>query len=188
MLSSTKETLRRPRTSSRGRVLLTCPLSERYYRTFTTYDVEVPENIIVFLRPDTATGLASPVQHDSRARLPSPTLSSLGNAVRITCPPVSVNGRPRAHLNPSEPLHLMQSKVPPSRLLRCLQTTQHTRAAVIVDHRTTVHHSLLFLNSNHLALLLFPLSSFPHAHQHCIRVTAPTLPSPPLIVRHKLGC
>ena len=109
MLSSTKETLRRPRTSSRGRVLLTCPLSERYYRTFTTYDVEVPENIIVFLRPDTATGLASPVQHDSRARLPSPTLSPLGNAVRITCPPVSVNGRPRAHLNPSEPLHSMQS-------------------------------------------------------------------------------
>lgn len=83
--------------------------SERYYRTFTTYDVEVPENIIVFLRPDTATGLASLVQYDSRARLPAPTLSSLGNAVRITCPPVSVNGRPRAHLNPSEPLHSMQS-------------------------------------------------------------------------------
>ena len=67
------------------RVLLTFPLSQRYCCPFTTYDVEVPENIIVFLRPDTATGLASPVQHDSRARLPSHTLSSLGNAVRITC-------------------------------------------------------------------------------------------------------
>ena len=56
------------------RVLLTCPLSQRYCCPFTTYDVGVPDNII-FLRPDTATGLASLVRrHYFCARLRSPAV------------------------------------------------------------------------------------------------------------------
>lgn len=138
------------------RVLLTCPLSQRYYCPSTTYDVEVPDNII-FLRPDTATGLASLARrHYFCARLRSPAVSCglpycLSDAVWITCTAVSANGRPRAPSNPSEPLHV------PLALSAALpaNTTQRTRAAVIVDHRATVHHSLL-LNPNRLASLSPP--------------------------------
>lgn len=93
--------------------------------TFTTYDVEVPNNII-FLRPDTATGLTSPVRpHYNCARLRSPAVytTALGNnAVWITCTAVSANGRPRAHLTQANP----SMSLSPSRL-RCLQTTHSTR-------------------------------------------------------------
>lgn len=170
------------------RVLLTCPLSQRYYCPFTTYDVEVPNNII-FLRPDTATGLASPVRpHYFCARLRSPAVypTALGNnAVWITCTAVSANGRPRAHLTQANP----SMSLSPSRL-RCLQTPHSTRELRLLWTTALLYTSLS--SSIQITLLLFSplhsLSSLPHALQHRPRVTAATLPSPPWIVRHKLGC
>ena len=166
------------------RVLLTCPLSQRYCCPFTTYDVEVPNNII-FLRPDTATGLASPVRrHYFCARLRSPAVypAALGNAVWITCTAVSANGRPRAHLTQANP----SMSLSPSRL-RCLRTPHSTRELRLL-WTTALLYTTLSKSPCFSCPPLHSLSSFPHALQHRPRVTAATLPSPPWIVRHKLGC
>lgn len=135
------------------RVLLTCPLSQRYCCPFTTYDVEVPSNII-FLRPDTATGLASPVRrHYFCARLRSPAVypAALGTAVWITCTAVSANGRPRAHLTQANP----SMSLSPSRL-RCLQTPHSTRELRLLWTTALLYTTLS--SSIQIALLLFPPS------------------------------
>ena len=99
----------------------------------------------------------------------------LGNAVWITCP-VSAND-PKGHLTQANPSICMSLR--PSRL-RSKSTTQHTRAAVIVDHRTTVHLALTpppQLKSLCFSLLLpAPLFSFsrpPTSHPESLQRLCP---------------
>jgi hypothetical protein len=162
------------------RVLLTCPLSQRCLD-----HVRCRKSQIILFPPPRHADRALPVLSDTTPAAAAAACGllwyTLSHAVWITCT-VSANA------------HLTQPKrTPPWLSLSRLRCKAHSTRELRLLWTTALlytSHSLLLLSSNHLASLPSSIPSllFLTPANITSRVPAATLPSPPLIVRHKLGC